>query len=231
MHRSSAPLGTAACVGVVRVEGAGVGVGIPANMKHPGKNAAFTLIEMILVIALIGVISAVLLAGLGTLFPDMQKDSPREVLRKAVDAAWYNAAMGHGRFSLDYDEEANALVVRPVAGVLSSEADEEDAEGGGDAEGDGAGEPVANEGAFGASFGAAEQVFRFEDSRVTGIRFVRSPDEGRGSLQSVSVISYPQLFFSSSSGCTPARIEMDIDGETYHYRLEVFSGALEDVKE
>jgi prepilin-type N-terminal cleavage/methylation domain-containing protein len=210
-----------------------------ARCETVRQRQAFTLIEIVIVIAIIGLATAALLSGLSMIMPGDQKDSPREVLRKAVDAAWYASATGHGRFSLNYDEEANALVVRPFAsGVATADDAEEEFVGSdsgdsGNTDDSDDAEPALSENADSGNSPGNEsvQTFPFNDDRVTAVHFTRAPDTGNGSLQATTDISYPRLQFSPWGGATPAVIELEIAGEVYRYRLEVFGGALEDLKE
>lgn len=177
---------------------------------------AFSLIEMMLVLALIAIISTIIVSTADGLLAGDRKDSPYEVLRKAVDAAWYAAATRHRQMSLDYDAEARALVLRPgtsTLGPASSQitwdvtADEDD------------GEVQASD--------DGTRVFAFNDERVATVRFMSTPNDDGGSLQTTRVLSFSRIVFSPWGGSTPAVVEMDIKGETYRYRLDVFGGGLE----
>jgi hypothetical protein len=166
---------------------------------------------MMLVLALIAILSAIIVSAVDGLLAGERKDSPYEVLRKAVDTAWYAAATQHRQMSLDYDAEAGALVLR--AGAGSPEPGVAAKAGVGDGE-----PPKRDDGA---------RVFAFDDARVAEVRFVRVPDAEGGSLQVTRTLPFPRIVFSPWGGSTPAVIEMDINGKTYRYRLDVFGGSLE----
>lgn len=199
------------------------------------QQAAFTLIEVVVVIAIIGLATAAILAGVSSMLPD-EKDSPREVLRKALDAAWYGSATSHKRYALNYDEEANTLVVRPLSDTPAVSSGSQGSDTGGrEADNNGTdADPGVASGADTADVPAAGegvQHFPFNDDRVTSVTFVRIHDVGNGTLQATTNLTFPRLYFSPWGGCSPAIIEMEIGNEVYRYRLEVFSGALEDIKE
>jgi type II secretory pathway pseudopilin PulG len=158
------------------------------------------LLEIIVVVAIVGITSAIVVVSLDDMLPDAQKDSPYEVLRKAVDTAWYGAATEHTRVTLAYDEDAVALVVRSGESSVPS------------------GESVPSGG---------KGVFAFNDSRVSAVRFARVPDAEGGTLQTTVTTPFPRLLFSPWGGATPAIIEMDIEGVTFRYRLDPFGGGLE----
>jgi prepilin-type N-terminal cleavage/methylation domain-containing protein len=216
-------------------------------MRRAAQRRAFTLIEVGIVIAIIGILVTVLLSGVEVFMPDRLKDPPKEVLRKAVDAAWYAAATGHGRHVLTYDPDANALVLRSFSNgggstsnfdltadgtntANNTAADANDPNDD-DLDPDLADKPPARGGSGGNGIsGRGPHLFRFDDPNVTEVRFLRPPDEGGGTLQTTLETSLEQIVFSPWSGATPAVIEMDISGDTYRYALEVFGGALTPLK-
>jgi len=211
---------------------------------------AFTLVELVIVIAIIALATAALLTGLDYMLPS-REDAPHTVLRKAVDAAWYRAATGQGSFSLAFDVEKKALIVRPLAAVAaldgtSSAAGDAEANAAGDAgndsnqnqnsanntsDDDAGNKPVpviAGNPVHGLPERDVVQVFAFAATpEVTAVRFARIPydNEEFGTNDT----PHPRLLFAATGGITPAIIEMDIAGETHRYSLDIFGGGLEEI--
>ncbi|MDR1498198.1 MAG: type II secretion system GspH family protein [Puniceicoccales bacterium] len=162
---------------------------------------AFTLVEILLVIALIGISGAIIVANVDGMLASSRKSSPYEVLRKAVDTAWYEAATGHVKTTLSFDPETRTIRVRPLTGTIASAN-------------------PAQENNI--------RTFPFEDTRVTDLRFIPPPDEGGGSLQTtLATEPLTRLLFSPYGGVTPAIVEMDMEGQTYRYRIDTFGGTIE----
>jgi type II secretory pathway pseudopilin PulG len=192
---------------------------------------AFTLIEVVVIIAIIATTTVVLLYGLELMLPSAQKASPFEVLRKAVDTAWYRAATGHGQIALSYDPEKHLLRVTPpsgagaTSGVKSIAAQSEDGTDDRPASRRDSGDTNPNDAPIEAS--ADAQEFPFNDPRVTDVRFVRSLNVNSSFMAPET--PFEQLLFSAAGGVTPAVIEMDVAGETHRYALDIFGGGLEDI--
>ncbi|MDR1817228.1 MAG: type II secretion system GspH family protein [Puniceicoccales bacterium] len=202
---------------------------------------AFTLVEMVIVIALIGIVIAVLLTGIDSLLPSSRKDSPHDVLRKAVDFAWYSAASGHGRHFLVFDPEKFELRVLPAVVKKDAAGDEADtvpegfarcpycgklhATGDGSETADGSAGDGASDSA-GTAAPLCENVFPFRRDDVEVI-FQRAPADAGGSLQTSLDTPFSRLEFSPWGGATPAIIELTAGGNTVRYRLDIFGGGLE----
>jgi len=183
---------------------------------------AFTLVEVVVVIAIIVVVSAVLAGGIDVLLPSNQRDSPYEVLRKAVDTAWYGAATEHRRLTLRFDAEAGALILSPAGNGSEKRT--------GGTTGDSAdatGADAPNTATAGAAPTGA--VFAFGKDDEASVRFLRAPDDG-GTLQRTVDTPFARLEFSPWGGSTPAIIELTVGSETFLYRLDPFGGGLEKVK-
>ncbi|MDR2863208.1 MAG: type II secretion system GspH family protein [Puniceicoccales bacterium] len=179
---------------------------------------AFTLLELIIVIAIVGFASAIIVFSLDDVMASVRKPAPLEVLRKAVDAAWYGAASGHKRMALSYDVEKRALMVRTLETVSAVTPETTSAE-------DSPEVPQKE-----PEVAAEVAVFAFEDERVLDVRFTRVPDDGGGALQVTETAPFPRLVFSPWGGVVPTIVEVDIDGAIYRYQLDMFGGGLEAVK-
>ena len=158
-----------------------------------GKNrrqSAFTLVEVLIAIALIALAGALVVTSIDDLLVSQRTRSPYEVLRAAVDKAWFSATEGRGCFFLYYDKEQRCLLVKDENGM-------------------------------------PEEVFPFEDELVQEVVFERTPDTGGGALKMSERTPFPFLVFSPHGGVTPATVLLKMSNESYRYRIEPFSAALE----
>lgn len=71
--------------------------------------------EVLIVIALIGMVGGMIAIATGDMLDAAKKPAPYEVLRKAVDAAWYAAATGNKPVELAFNADATALVLGSLA--------------------------------------------------------------------------------------------------------------------
>ena len=79
--------------------------------KPRSTNAAFTLIEIVLVIALMAVAAGVVITNFVAFADRGEETSPQEVLRAAINAARFQAASQRQVTSLQFDKEAGALTL------------------------------------------------------------------------------------------------------------------------
>lgn len=70
------------------------------------------MVEVLIVIALIAMVGTVLVVSLDNLLEGRKIHSPYEVLRTAVDKAWFASTEGRGQMFLYYEEEKRCFVVR-----------------------------------------------------------------------------------------------------------------------
>ncbi|MDR2982643.1 MAG: prepilin-type N-terminal cleavage/methylation domain-containing protein [Puniceicoccales bacterium] len=89
---------------------------------------AFTMMELLIALALIGIVSSIVVVSVDDLLNSAQKPSPLDTLRKAVDTTWYGSATGHGQMTLEYDEESGALIMRNAIGEAKEVFTFEDAD-------------------------------------------------------------------------------------------------------
>ncbi len=75
------------------------------------SRAGFTLLEIVVVLAIIGLVSTVALMNFDGLFGGFGQRPPEDVLHTAVRQARYEAAMRMCRTFLTFDEERNAFVL------------------------------------------------------------------------------------------------------------------------
>lgn len=87
---------------------------------------AFTLVEVLIALALIGTVSIIVVVSVDDLLDSARKSSPFEVLRNAVDKAWYAASTKTGTVFLYYDEGAGRLVLRDTSAQPLAEFSFED---------------------------------------------------------------------------------------------------------
>jgi prepilin-type N-terminal cleavage/methylation domain-containing protein len=81
-------------------------------------SAAFTLLEIIIVIALMGMLATILTVGASRLLAD-RKESPAEVFWSAVGEARKYALMEQCEVRLSFDREAQAFVASTAMGTQS----------------------------------------------------------------------------------------------------------------
>lgn len=198
----------------------------PAPSPRPVRRHAFTLIEVMLVIALIGMATLLLLSGLEPMLHDARKTSPYETLCKAIDAAWYGAANNHEQYVLEYDAGSKTILVYPLRKQATGTATPRDENA------TPPGESLKNDsinpdGANASGTDSEIQQFAFAPGRVDSLEFLRPPDVGRGTLQHTSDFPYPCLYFSPWGGVTPASVILTSEGRTFRYSIEPFGGALE----
>jgi prepilin-type N-terminal cleavage/methylation domain-containing protein len=85
------------------------------------RHRAFTLVETLIVLALIGLVGGIVAVATEGVIEGARKPSPYEVLRKAVDTAWYAAATGNSQVALVFDADASALVLARLASTQAPE--------------------------------------------------------------------------------------------------------------
>jgi prepilin-type N-terminal cleavage/methylation domain-containing protein len=76
-------------------------------------NRGFTLIEILLVIALVAVASTLVIVNFAAFVDRGESRAPEEVLRSAIREARFTAAANRVVTELRYDEESGTLVVNP----------------------------------------------------------------------------------------------------------------------
>lgn len=74
-----------------------------------GRHAGFTLIEILLVLAVVALVSALVLPGLGGIFRTLDNQQPEQVLWDAVTAARERALSANRTVWLRFDKEQRAL--------------------------------------------------------------------------------------------------------------------------
>lgn len=80
-------------------------------MLAPRPSSAFSLIEIVLVIALMAVAASVVIANFAAFADRGNETSPEETLRAAIRAARFQAASERSVTTLSYDQESGALVL------------------------------------------------------------------------------------------------------------------------
>jgi general secretion pathway protein H len=81
----------------------------PIKFSPEAKTCAFTLLEILLVLALVGLISAMLMAGVTRVFSD-DHPTPEDVFWQACRSAEKLATLGEREVSLAFDAKARKLV-------------------------------------------------------------------------------------------------------------------------
>ena len=79
--------------------------------SRPRSQAGFTLLEIIIVFALITLASGVIMTNFTTFLNFDEKINPEDSLRSAIRSARFQAASNRSVVTLIYDDEAGALVV------------------------------------------------------------------------------------------------------------------------
>ena len=81
--------------------------------KASASRAGFTLLEIILVFALIALAASVIIANFTTFLNFEDRIDPEETLRAAIRSARFQAASGRGEATLRFEKDTGALVVEP----------------------------------------------------------------------------------------------------------------------
>lgn len=84
-----------------------------SSRKASASRAGFTLLEIILVFALIALAAGVIIANFTTFLNFEDRVDPEETLRAAIRSARFQAASERDVATLHYDKEAGALIVGP----------------------------------------------------------------------------------------------------------------------
>ena len=79
--------------------------------SRPRSQAGFTLLEIILVFALITLASGVIITNFTTFLNFDEQVNPEDSLRSAIRSARFQAASERRITNLSYDDEAGALVI------------------------------------------------------------------------------------------------------------------------
>lgn len=90
-------------------------LGIGRSSRQHSARQAFTLIEIVLVLALMALAGSVVIANFIAFADRGEERSPDEVLKTAIREARFQAATTRQITTLRYDEEMGALVVDPGA--------------------------------------------------------------------------------------------------------------------
>ena len=99
---------------------------LASSHKCPAYKAGFTLLEIILVVALIALASSVLISNFTTFLKFEDRLNPEEVLYAAIRSARFHAACERELTSLCYEKESGSLVINngdsfPLNNNFSSE--------------------------------------------------------------------------------------------------------------
>lgn len=91
------------------------GIRASRRSRHHSRRprTGFTLLEIILVFALIALAAGVILANFTTFLNFDDRINPEATVRAAIRAARFQAAAGREVVSLHFDQESGALVVEP----------------------------------------------------------------------------------------------------------------------
>lgn len=92
------------------------------NRPGPARGG-FTLIEILLVIALITMVSSVVIINFNAFIDRGESTSPEEVLTAAIRKARFTAAADRVRVKLGYDEDSGSLQIEPGGESFSINAD------------------------------------------------------------------------------------------------------------
>jgi prepilin-type N-terminal cleavage/methylation domain-containing protein len=93
----------------------------PAGVPNETANSAFTLLEMLIVIGLIGILSAVVVVNANALFAGLGDEAVPETLRRAVREARYQAAAMKSETVLSYNTESGRFQISGSAGEILKE--------------------------------------------------------------------------------------------------------------
>ena len=82
-----------------------------SSHKCPDYSAGFTLLEIILVVALIALASSIIISNFTTFLKFEDRLNPEEVLYAAIRSARFHAACERELTSLSYEKESGSLVI------------------------------------------------------------------------------------------------------------------------